>query len=77
MPRVEIDRLGIEVPGLTAEQGRRLAEMVVDGLGGVQWPDQAPQSSGKVSGTVDAGAGKAGLEEMAAAIVREILRQIA
>lgn len=77
MPRVEIDRLGIEVPGLTAEQGRRLAELVVDGLGGVQWPDRVPQSSGNVSIAVDSGAGNRGLEEMAAAIVREILRQIA
>jgi len=77
MPRVEIDRLGIEVPGLTAEQGRRLAELVVDGLGGVQWPDRVPQNSGTVSIAVDSGAGNRELEEMATAIVREILRQIA
>jgi hypothetical protein len=77
MPQVQIDRLGLEVPGLTATEGRRLADLVVEGLGGVQWPDKVRENSQNLTINVDAGAGKLALEEMAVAIVREILRQIA
>jgi hypothetical protein len=77
MPDVEIGKLAIEVPGLTAEQGRRLAQLIVDGLGGIRWPDHAAASKDRASVTVAAEPGKMALEQLADTVVCEILRQMA
>lgn len=76
MPSVNIRKLSIEAPGLTVEQGQRLAELVVDGLTGIRWPDQAASAS-STNITVVAGPGEMAVEQLAYKIVREILRQSA
>ncbi len=70
---VEIDKLALEMPGLSAEEGRRLAEMVAEGLGGVEWPRSAPDS---IDAEIVAEPGSTGLEQMARMIVAEIRRQL-
>ncbi len=76
MSLVKIGKLSIEAPGLTMEQGQRLAELVVDGIRGVRWPDQAASAS-STNITVAAGPGEMAVEQLAYKIVREILRQSA
>lgn len=73
MPNVEIGKLALEVPGLAPESGRRLAELVVEGLAGVEWPSAAPA---RVSATVPGEAGSGNVEHLAAAIVAELRRQL-
>ena len=75
MAGLEIDRLTLQVPGLPAEQGHRLAEMVAAKLAQARWG--AAQSASKMNVTVDAPPSGASLEQLAASIVDELRRQMA
>jgi hypothetical protein len=76
--QLSIDRMSIEAPpGMTPEQGERLALLIVDGLGGVRWPGTTPGDTAKVKATVTAGTKEMSLKQMAQAIVEEIVRRIA
>ena len=73
MADIEIDRLTLQVPGLPAEQGRRLAELVAAGLERARFAPK--QSADKV--TVALPSAAASLEQLAASIVEGLRRQIA
>lgn len=74
MADVEIDRLTLQVPGLPADQGHRLAEMVAAGLSRARW---APvQSAAQLKVDVSASPG-ASLDQLAASIVDALRRQMA
>jgi hypothetical protein len=75
MAALEIDRLTLQIPGLPAEQGHRLAEMVAMKLAQAHWG--AAQSTPRMNATVDAPPAGASLEQLAAAIVDELRRQMA
>jgi hypothetical protein len=75
MAGVEIDRLTLQVPGLPADQGYRLAEMVAAGLAKARWAPE--QSASKVSVAVPASPGGASLEQLAGSIVEALRRQMA
>ena len=72
MPDVEINRLTLQVPGLPAEQGHRLAELVAAGLERERFAPQ--QSADKVQ--IDLPSSGAGLEQLANAIVTALRRQM-
>jgi hypothetical protein len=73
VPSVEIDRLTLEMPGLSAEQGHRLAELVAAKLELARF---APvQSADKVK--VELSSTGASLDELAALIVAGLRRQMA
>jgi len=75
MAEIEIDRLSLKVPGLPAEHGHRLAEMVAAGLARARF---APtRSADQVSVAVPAWPAGASLEELAASIVDALRRQMA
>lgn len=42
MSDIHIDRLSLKLSGLTEDQGRRLAQLVAEGLAGVTLPDGVP-----------------------------------
>ncbi|HLA20235.1 MAG TPA: hypothetical protein VJZ74_02130 [Pseudolabrys sp.] len=73
MADVEIDRLTLRVPGLPAEQGHRLAELVAAGLERARFAPS--QSVAKM--TVELPSSGASLEQLAASIVAGLRRQMA
>ena len=73
-PRRSIDRLTLSVPGLTAEEARRLAEMVGVRLSADARPF-APVRAGPLRVAVTAPAGR-DLGRLADAIAAEILRNL-
>ena len=73
MADVEIDRLTLQVPGLPAEQGHRLAELVAAGLERARFAPK--QSAAQV--TVELPTSGASLEQLAASIVAGLRRQMA
>lgn len=75
MAGIEIDRLTLQVPGLPAEQGHRLAEMVAAGLARARW--EAAQSKQQMNVTVNAWPGAGSLDEIAASIVDALRRRMA
>ncbi len=72
MPDVEIDRLTLQVPGLPAEHGHRLAELVAAGLERTRFAPN--RSADKVE--VDLPISGGSLEELATAIVTALRRQM-
>lgn len=75
MAGLEIDRLTLQVPGLPAEQGHRLAELVAAKLAQARW--SAAQSTPQMTVTVNVSPGAGSLEQLAASIVDELRRQMA
>ncbi len=73
MADVEIDRLTLQVPGLPAEQGHRLAEMVVAGLERARFAPAQP--TGDV--TINIVSSGTSLEQLAGSIVEALRRQMA
>ena len=71
MTEVQIDRLILQVPGLSVADGRRLAQQVADGLG-------------RLTGGLNVaalrldlrGAAGAGVDELAQQIVAALLREV-
>jgi hypothetical protein len=74
MSGVEIDRLALEVPGLPAEQGRRLAELIAVGLAQARWAS-AP-SIDRLNVTVSSWPSEGSLEQLAGSIVAELRRRV-
>jgi hypothetical protein len=75
MANVEIERLSLQVPGLSMEQGRRLAEMVAARLAEARL---APvKGTDKVDVAVAAPGAGASLEQLTSAIVEQIRRSMA
>ena len=75
MAGIEIDRLTLQVPGLPAEQGHRLAEMVAAGLAQARWGTAKPTEQMTVA--VNVSPGTDSLEQLAASIVDALRRQMA
>lgn len=75
MANVEIDRLSLQVRGLSTEQGRRLAEMVAAELAEARLTPV--KSTDKVEVAVAAPGAGASLEQLTSAIVDEIRRGMA
>jgi hypothetical protein len=71
VPTIKIGTLSLEVPGLSPEEGRRLAERVAFGLSGVEWPQTPPD---RVAVTVEAGS--TGVDDLATIIVGELRRHL-
>lgn len=85
MAAIEIGRLALEVPGLSPGEGRRLAEMVAEGLAGVDWSGAAAGAAGthrdRVTVTVPADLAAptlpgSRLDRLAATIIAELRRQL-
>jgi hypothetical protein len=73
--KLSIDRLSLQVPGLTEPEGRRLAVLVAQGLGSL-----GPLGGGREVPTLrlDLEAPpSAGVDELARRIVAELARQVA
>jgi hypothetical protein len=73
--KVDIGTVALEVPGLSAPAGRRLAERVAEGLGGVDWA-AAPASAITLSVTTEADVESVHLDLLAASIVSALRRQL-
>ena len=73
MADIEIKRLTLQVPGLPADQGHRLAELVAAGLGKARFAPPAKTGDTNVEVTAPAGAS---LDELAGAIVTALRRQM-
>lgn len=72
MPDVEIDRLSLQVPGLSPEQGHRLAELVAAALERERFAPRAPATRVKVE-LASAGGG---VEQLAVTIAAALRRQM-
>jgi hypothetical protein len=75
MANVEIERLSLQVPGLSMEQGRRLAEMVAARLAEARLTPV--NGTDKVDVAVAAPGAGASLEQLTSAIVEQIQRSMA
>lgn len=73
MTGVQIERLTLDVPGLDAEQGRRLGEMVAQRLSEARW---VPARSAGAIG-IDVAHGGGSLDQLASAIAAELQRRLA
>jgi hypothetical protein len=73
MANVDIGRLAIEAPGLSPNEGHRLAQMVAEGLGGVRW---TPIQADDMTVNVTASPGSISLERLAQLIIDELRRQL-
>ena len=73
MADVEIERLTLQVPGLPADQGHRLAELVAAGLDKARFAPRANVGNAPVK--VNAPAGTS-LDQLASAIVTALRRQM-
>jgi hypothetical protein len=73
MGKVDIGTVTLEVPGLSASEGRLLAERVAEGLGRTSWPPAAPAA---VSIALGADAGSGSVDRLAAAILDALRRQL-
>jgi hypothetical protein len=74
MNEIRIDRLSLQVPGLSAAEGRRLALQVAEGLGAL-----GAAGGGRDIPTVRVdltAASKTSMDELAVKIVAEVLRQV-
>jgi hypothetical protein len=74
MADVAIDKLTLDVPGLTEESGQRLGALIAQKLGEARW--MPTQGADKTKVAVTAPAGGAGLDALANAIVAELKRQM-
>jgi hypothetical protein len=72
MADVAIDKLTLDVPGLTEESGQRLGALIAQKLGEARWMPTQGADKTKVAVT----AGGAGLDALANAIVAELKRQM-
>ena len=73
MADVRVDRLTFEVPGLSASDGERLANLVASGLAAADLPE-VPASAGVLRVDVRGGGD---VDALASRIVEEIARRIA
>ncbi len=71
--RAQIDRLVLDIPGLSAAEGERLAARVAAGLAGADWSARRPVRRAMSTVQVDRGDGD--LDRLAARIVDDLLQQ--
>lgn len=74
MAGVEIERLALLVPGLPAEHGRRLVELVADRLAQVRWG--SAQQFKRMDVTVTCWSTGESLEQLADSIATELRRRV-
>jgi len=74
MSELQIERLALRVPGLTVAEGRRLAELIADGLASAMADGQSG-SFGALRLTVTADP-SAGVDRLAEAVLAELLRSL-
>ncbi len=77
MDDISIDRLVLDIPGFTAEQGKQVARRVAEGLsiGGAQLAAQ-PVDRAKISIMLEPSASATDTERLANSILTALLRQI-
>jgi hypothetical protein len=73
--RMQIDKLVLDVPGLTAAEARRLAELVGAGLGEAAMPLNGPRREGSLALTVKMGSNN-DVASMARVIVARLLAEL-
>jgi len=74
MTSVEIERLTLDVPGLSDEQGRRLGEMVAHRFSQVRWMEAQPVDTLDI---VVAPGKETNLDRLANLILAELQRRLA
>jgi hypothetical protein len=73
MAGLHIDRLALSLPGFSADEGRRLARLIADGLAAATFE----AAGNRASVRVDVSGPSQGLDRLADQIVAEVRRQLA
>jgi hypothetical protein len=73
MPDLTIERLSLNLSGLSEEEGQRLARLIADGLANVSMAGAGNRDAMKA--TVSASPG-AGMQELSQRIVADVVRQL-
>jgi hypothetical protein len=75
MDEIRIDRLTLQLSGITEPQGRRLAMLITEGLAAADVPAGIAAAQGAIR--VDLGAGPSGsVDALSERVVAEVLRQL-
>jgi hypothetical protein len=75
MTELSVDRLTLKLSGLSQAQGGRLAQRIVEGLGGCELEARRSSEWGAIRKTVTAGTG-GNVDALADQIVAEIVRSL-